>query len=118
MNKKIVLACTQCSSRNYTTTKNPTTHPERLDVRKFCKTCGKHTLHRETKDESRRLECGCTSMIRCLKNVSRETRKVSWPKGRELTSYTITVIVTVACVALYFAIIDIGITQILNVLFE
>ncbi|HLR09189.1 MAG TPA: 50S ribosomal protein L33 [Bacillota bacterium] len=49
MNKKIVLACTQCSSRNYTTTKNPTTHPERLDVRKFCKTCGKHTLHRETK---------------------------------------------------------------------
>jgi len=57
-------------------------------------------------------------MIRFLKNVSREMKKVSWPKGRELTSYTITVIVTVAFVALFFAVIDLGITQILNVLFE
>jgi len=49
MKKKIVLACAVCSSRNYTTAKNPVTRPGRLDVRKYCKTCGKHTLHRETK---------------------------------------------------------------------
>ncbi len=49
MNKKVTLACTICSSRNYTTTKNVSTQPTRLEVRKYCKTCGKHTLHRETK---------------------------------------------------------------------
>ncbi|MFC4389205.1 preprotein translocase subunit SecE [Gracilibacillus marinus] len=53
-----------------------------------------------------------------LKNVNREMKKVSWPKGRELTRYTITVIVTVAFVALFFALIDLGITQLLNLVVE
>ncbi|PWU67486.1 MULTISPECIES: preprotein translocase subunit SecE [Gracilibacillus] len=53
-----------------------------------------------------------------LKNVSREMKKVSWPRGRELTRYTITVIVTVAFVTIFFALIDLGITQLLNLLFE
>ncbi|MFD2750098.1 preprotein translocase subunit SecE [Virgibacillus siamensis] len=54
------------------------------------------------------------NLIKFFKNVSREMKKVSWPKGRELTSYTITVISTVAFVAIFFALIDLGITQILN----
>lgn len=41
-------------------------------------------------------------------------RKVTWPKGSELVSYTITVVVTVAFVAIFFAVVDLGITQILN----
>jgi len=49
-----------------------------------------------------------------FKDVSREMRKVTWPRGPELISYTITVVVTVAFVALFFAVIDLGITQILN----
>ncbi|WP_089743668.1 preprotein translocase subunit SecE [Gracilibacillus ureilyticus] len=53
-----------------------------------------------------------------LKNVSREMKKVSWPRGRELTRYTITVIVTVVFVAIFFALIDLGITQLLNLLVE
>lgn len=53
-----------------------------------------------------------------LKDVSREMRKVSWPKGPELVSYTITVVATVAFVAIFFAIIDLGITQVLNIFFE
>jgi len=53
-------------------------------------------------------------MFKFLKDVSREMRKVTWPKGPELIRYTITVIVTVAFVAIFFAIIDIGITQILE----
>ncbi len=59
---------------------------------------------------------GGTNMFRFFKNVSREMKKVSWPKGKELTSYTITVITTVAFVALFFFLIDLGITQILNLL--
>ncbi|WP_425509073.1 50S ribosomal protein L33 [Virgibacillus doumboii] len=49
LNKKITLACAICSSRNYSTTKNVSTQAVRLEVQKYCKTCGKHTLHRETK---------------------------------------------------------------------
>ncbi|BAC12060.1 50S ribosomal protein L33 [Oceanobacillus iheyensis] len=49
MSKKITLACAVCSSRNYSTNKNVSNQSTRLEVKKFCKTCGKHTLHRETK---------------------------------------------------------------------
>ncbi|MFC0525696.1 50S ribosomal protein L33 [Pontibacillus salicampi] len=49
MNKKVALACSICMSRNYTTTKNPKTDSNRLEVRKYCKHCSTHTLHRETK---------------------------------------------------------------------
>ncbi|WP_284140998.1 MULTISPECIES: 50S ribosomal protein L33 [unclassified Virgibacillus] len=49
MNKKVTLACTICASRNYSTNKNAVTSSTRLETRKFCKVCGKHTLHRETK---------------------------------------------------------------------
>ncbi|GAB3795857.1 preprotein translocase subunit SecE [Virgibacillus kimchii] len=55
-------------------------------------------------------------MFKFLKNVSREMKKVTWPKGKELTNYTITVIATVAFVALFFFIIDLVISQLLNLL--
>ncbi|HEY8343517.1 MAG TPA: 50S ribosomal protein L33 [Calditerricola sp.] len=45
----ITLECTQCKSRNYTTTKNKRTHPDRLELRKYCKRCNSHVLHRETR---------------------------------------------------------------------
>lgn len=57
-------------------------------------------------------------LFQFFKNVSREMKKVSWPKGRELTSYTITVISTVAFIAVFFTLIDLGITQFLNAFFE
>ena len=49
MREKVVLACEICKSRNYTLSKNRREHPERLEVKKFCPTCGKHTIHRETR---------------------------------------------------------------------
>ncbi|WP_439818503.1 50S ribosomal protein L33 [Weissella paramesenteroides] len=45
--KKVALACSVCGSRNYMVVKK-TTRVERLEVKKFCKYCGNHTLHRET----------------------------------------------------------------------
>ena len=45
----ITLACGECKSRNYTTTKNRKTMTERLEIKKFCRTCGKHVAHKETK---------------------------------------------------------------------
>ncbi len=45
----VTLACTTCKSRNYTTSKNKKNNPERLELRKYCKTCRVHAPHRETK---------------------------------------------------------------------
>ena len=49
MSEKVILTCSECLSRNYTTHKNKNTHTERIEMRKYCKKCGKHTLHKETK---------------------------------------------------------------------
>lgn len=49
LRNKITLACTECKQRNYNTTKNKKNNPDRIELRKFCKFCGKETLHKETK---------------------------------------------------------------------
>ncbi|CDQ21654.1 preprotein translocase subunit SecE [Halobacillus karajensis] len=59
---------------------------------------------------------GYYSMFKFFKNVAREMKKVSWPKGQELTRYTITVLLTVAFVAVFFAIVDLGISQVLELI--
>jgi preprotein translocase subunit SecE len=46
-----------------------------------------------------------------LKHVVSEMRKVSWPKRKELTRYTIVVLSTVIFMALFFALIDTGISE-------
>ncbi|TET94665.1 MAG: 50S ribosomal protein L33 [Candidatus Zixiibacteriota bacterium] len=46
---RIVLACGECKRRNYDTTKSKRLHPERVEYRKYCRFCNKHTLHRETR---------------------------------------------------------------------
>ena len=48
MADKVILVCTECLSRNYTTQKNRNS-AERLELNKFCPKCNKHTLHKETK---------------------------------------------------------------------
>ena len=48
MRKKIILICEVCLSRNYTTYKN-TDNKTRLEMKKYCKRCDKHTLHKESK---------------------------------------------------------------------
>jgi large subunit ribosomal protein L33 len=45
----VILECTDCRRRNYTTTKNKRTTPNRLEFKKFCPKERKHTLHRETR---------------------------------------------------------------------
>jgi large subunit ribosomal protein L33 len=45
----ITLACMDCKRRNYTSTKNKRTKPERIEIKKFCRFERKHTVHREIK---------------------------------------------------------------------
>ena len=43
------LACEVCKRRNYQTQKSKRNDPERLQMRKYCRWCRKHTDHRETR---------------------------------------------------------------------
>ena len=49
MRENVTLACTECKQRNYETEKNKRNNLDRIEKSKFCKFCGKHTTHKETK---------------------------------------------------------------------
>ena len=49
MRENIALACTDCKQRNYVTTKNKKTTTGKLEFKKFCMFCRKHTAHKETR---------------------------------------------------------------------
>ena len=49
MRVKVTLACTECKQRNYDTKKNKKNDPDRLEMKKHCRFCRKHTVHKETK---------------------------------------------------------------------
>jgi preprotein translocase subunit SecE len=51
-------------------------------------------------------------------DVFREMRKVSWPKRGELTRYTITVLSTVVFFALFFEVIDFGLSKLIRLILE
>jgi len=45
----ITLECTDCKRRNYTTTKNKKKQTGRVEYKKYCRWCSKHTTHKETR---------------------------------------------------------------------
>ena len=45
----IKFECTECKTINYYSRKNKKTLKTRLEMNKFCNTCKKHTMHKETK---------------------------------------------------------------------
>ncbi len=49
MRDKVKLECTVCKNRNYDTTKNKKNNPDRIELKKYCPFCKKHTVHKETK---------------------------------------------------------------------
>lgn len=49
MRDLVILACGKCKRRNYTTKKNKRLHPDRVEYRKYCRWCGTHTMHKETR---------------------------------------------------------------------
>jgi len=49
MQELITLSCTECKNRNYSSTKNKKNVTERLERKKFCRFCRKHTVHKEQK---------------------------------------------------------------------
>lgn len=47
-----------------------------------------------------------------------ELKKVKWPNRRELISYSIVVVVTVLFITIYFAILDLGISELIRLIFN
>jgi len=45
----IQLSCGECKRKNYSTTKNKKKTTGRLELKKYCRFCRKHTPHKETK---------------------------------------------------------------------
>ncbi|HAN40320.1 MAG TPA: 50S ribosomal protein L33 [Candidatus Cloacimonetes bacterium] len=43
----IILACEECKNRNYNTTRNKRKNPGKLELKKYCPTCRKHTSHKQ-----------------------------------------------------------------------
>ncbi|VAX17457.1 LSU ribosomal protein L33p @ LSU ribosomal protein L33p, zinc-dependent [hydrothermal vent metagenome] len=49
MREIIHLQCTMCKRKNYSSTKNKKITPGRMETKKYCRFCGKHTPHKEAK---------------------------------------------------------------------
>ena len=45
----ILLSCKECKRRNYSTKKNKKNQAGKLTIKKYCRFCNTHTLHKETK---------------------------------------------------------------------
>lgn len=44
----VAMICSECKSQNYITQRNKVNMEQKLQVKKYCKTCKKVTLHKET----------------------------------------------------------------------
>lgn len=49
MRVNIILACEECKQRNYNTTKNKRNNLDRIELKKYCRFCKTHTVHKETR---------------------------------------------------------------------
>ena len=45
----IQMACTECRTRNYATSKNRRNDPDRLELTKYCPRCRVRRVHREAR---------------------------------------------------------------------
>lgn len=49
MRDLVRLICEECREENYYTDKNKRLNPERIEFKKYCPRCRKHTIHKEKK---------------------------------------------------------------------
>jgi large subunit ribosomal protein L33 len=45
----VTMACQECKRRNYQSNKSRRNTPDRIELQKYCRWCGKHTAHKETR---------------------------------------------------------------------
>lgn len=57
-------------------------------------------------------------IVNFLRDVGKEMKKVSWPKRNELTKYTVTVLSVVVFFSVFFAVVDLGISELIRLILE
>ena len=90
MRVKVTLACTECKQRNYNTTKNKKTNPDRIELNKY-------SYIRETKQELKR---------------------VSWPTKKELLKNTGVVLTVVTSATILVWALDTGLQGALGLILK
>lgn len=58
------------------------------------------------------------SITKFLKEMLAELKKVTWPSKKDLINYTIAVIVLILIFALVIGVVDLGLTQIMNLILK
>ncbi len=53
-----------------------------------------------------------------LRDVVKELKRVSWPTRKELFRYTTVVVITVVIMAIFFGIVDLGISRLIKLILE
>ena len=79
---KITMACAECKHRNYITTKNRRNDPDRIELKKFCPNCGKHTV--APRDPLTARPAGSSSRTACSRSDAglRRIRSFAVPPSR------------------------------------
>ncbi len=49
MQNYVTLQCPDCKEKNYTVIRNKKNNKEKLNIKKYCPRCKKHTVHKEIK---------------------------------------------------------------------
>ena len=49
MREGVIYRCSECGEENYIGDKNKKTHPDRVEIKKYCPRCKKMTVHKEKK---------------------------------------------------------------------
>lgn len=116
----ITLACGNCKQRNYTSTKkNKRNNPDRIEMKKNIADSAIHKLL-----IAKPGSFGGVTVAFFLGKMKQsfsffgdayaELKKVKWPSRKEMTSYTLVVLSAIAFIAVYFAILDLGISELLR----
>ena len=107
--KRVILTCTECLSRNYSTPKAKT-NTNRIELMKYCPKCNKHTLHKETKQEEKEMKWFN------VKAITKEISKIRWPEKGDLVTNSGQVIIFTAAFGLFFYLCQFLISLVLKAL--
>lgn len=58
------------------------------------------------------------SPTRFLRDVGREMKRVTWPSRKELTKYTVVVLLTIIFFVVFFAAVDSGLSELVRLLLD
>ena len=113
---KITLACTECKQRNYNMTKEKKNHPERMETKKYCKFCHRHTLHKETMEKQKSADK--PQKKSWFQGLQSEFEKIVWTDRPTLAKQTVVVVVITFILAVVISVMDSGILECINFLMK